>query len=431
MFASSMVRLSAVAFALLACSNSTEPSVDCRKLPLAPETARVDLAPPVFSNPLSISNPLFPISRLQSTVLLGTVDGLPFRTETTLMPTTKAITVNGRVIQTSESQYVAWLGGRLHEVALDWYAQADDGGVWYLGEDVFNFEDGVVADREGTWLAGRDGVAAMIMPAAPKTGDVYRPENSCPLVFEEVTVKSVGVTVTGPSGPVSGAIIVNELHMDGSREDKTFAPGYGEFFTGSGGDTEALALAVPTDARQGAEPAAIAALINGGLQASEAAASSSWTVASAALASMNTAWSAVRAGTPPLLATAMTNALTTVERAITSRNVASTRIAAIEASRAALDFRLMYRPSDEVNRARLDLWAAQIIADAAAGNVGFVRGDVASAGYTWDRIGTRSSAALRTQVDAIIRDLRAAADARNLPSASAAAVRLRTILLGS
>lgn len=273
-----------------ACSGSTEPVVNCDRLLVAPVSARVDLTPPVFSNPLSITNPLFPISRLHSTVLLGTVDGEPFRTETTLMPATKPITENGRLIQTHESQYVAWLGGRLQEVALDWYAQANDGGVWYLGEDVFNFEDGVVADREGTWQAGSNGTAAMIMPASPKAGDVYRPENSCPLVFEEVTVKSVGVTVAGPTGAVQGAIVVNELHMDGSREDKTFAPGYGEFFTGSGGDVEALALAVPTDARPGAEPPAIGAMINGGLQVLDAASSGNWSAASTALAAMAGAW---------------------------------------------------------------------------------------------------------------------------------------------
>ena len=51
----------------------------------------------------------------------------------------------------------------------------------------------VVADRDGIWLAGRDGPAAMIMPAMAKVGDVFRPENICGVVFEEVTVQSVGV----------------------------------------------------------------------------------------------------------------------------------------------------------------------------------------------------------------------------------------------
>ena len=49
-------------------------------------------------------------------------------------------------MRTLVSQYVAYLGGRIQEVALDFYAQADDGSVWYFGEDVYNYEKGAVAD---------------------------------------------------------------------------------------------------------------------------------------------------------------------------------------------------------------------------------------------------------------------------------------------
>ena len=220
--------------ALLACSNSTEPNADCTNLPLAPESDRVDLVTPVFRTRATSPIRSSPISRLHSAVLLGSEDGLPLRIETTLLPTAKTITVNGQAVQAHESQYVAFLDGRIHEVALDWYAQADDGAVWYLGEDVFNYEDGVLADTEGTWMADRDGPAAMIMPADPQVGDVYRPENIPGLVFEEVTVSAAGIDVDGPSGSVTGAIEVDELHMEGTHETKLFAPDYGEFFTASG-----------------------------------------------------------------------------------------------------------------------------------------------------------------------------------------------------
>jgi hypothetical protein len=69
----------------------------------------------------------------------------------------------------------------------------------------------------------------MIMPAHPKVGDVYRTENVPGLVFEQVTVRTVGTTVDGPHGPIEGAMVGEELHQDGKREAKTFAPGYGEF----------------------------------------------------------------------------------------------------------------------------------------------------------------------------------------------------------
>src|SRR3990170_3400000 len=165
-------------------------------LPVAPASERVDLARPSFSNPTQVTNPLHPTSRVNSVLMLGRVDRLPFRTEVTLLPETKTIAWNGQQVETRASQYVAFLDGRVHEVALDWYAQADDGSVWYFGEDVFNYEDGVVAD--------------------PHVGDVYRPENIPGLVFEEVTVRAVRQTMHGPRGRVDGAILVEELHMDGT-----------------------------------------------------------------------------------------------------------------------------------------------------------------------------------------------------------------------
>ncbi|MGH2488366.1 MAG: hypothetical protein ACRDFR_01935, partial [Candidatus Limnocylindria bacterium] len=228
--------------------SSTIPQPNVGDLPVAPQSARVDLAMPAFSNPTDVTNPLFPVSSQESILLVGTVDDEPFRTEVTLLPETRIIEWAGRSVEVLVSQYVAYLDGRIHEVAYDFYAEADDGSVWYFGEDVFNFADGAISNTHGTWIAGRDGPAAMIMPADPQVGDVYRPENIPGLVFEEVTVKEVAQTLDGPIGPIEDGLVVTELHMDGATEDKTFAPGYGEFFTSDGVDTEALAMAIPADA---------------------------------------------------------------------------------------------------------------------------------------------------------------------------------------
>jgi hypothetical protein len=175
-----------------------------RDLPVASSTERVDLASPSFSDPTDVSNPLFPVSNQASVLLLGRVDGKPFRTEVTLLPETRIIEWQGQQVETLVSQYVAYLGGRIHEVAYDFYAQDDAGAVWYFGEDVFNFKNGAIADTHGTWIAGKDGPAAMIMPSDPQAADVYRPENIPGFVFEEVTVKATDQTLQGPLGPVDG-----------------------------------------------------------------------------------------------------------------------------------------------------------------------------------------------------------------------------------
>ncbi|MGI0029564.1 MAG: hypothetical protein ACREAQ_07635, partial [Nitrososphaera sp.] len=299
-----------MALAGASCGDAAAPNPSCSDFPTAPASARVDLGRPSFSDPTNVTNPLFPISQLARALLLGNVGGVPLRVETTLLPYTRTIEVNGRDVETLVSQYVAFLDGRILEVALDWYAQADDGSVWYFGEDVFNYEDGIIVDTEGTWLAGRDGPVAMIMAANPQVGNVWRPENICGLVFEEVTVTSTGVTVNGPGGPVAGAIVVDELHMDLTHEDKIFAPGYGEFSTGSGSDLEAIALAVPTDALPGPTPAELGTLSSRATDVFDAAHAGDWSAASAAVNDMTAAWATFQGGAvPPMLDTQMDGAL--------------------------------------------------------------------------------------------------------------------------
>jgi hypothetical protein len=219
-------------------------------LPVAPDADRIDLVAGPFTDPTSITNPLFPIGDLRSAVLNGHVDGLPFRTETTLLPHTRIIEwTDGQCVEAVVSQHTAYLGGRLEEVALDYYAQADDGSVWYFGEDVLNYDTrGEITDTEGTWLAGKEGPAAMIMPGIPQIGDVNRPENIPGLVFEEVSAKLIDETVNGPSGPVNGVFVAEELHDDRSFSDKVFAPGYGEFLSAHDGDLEKMAVASPMPA---------------------------------------------------------------------------------------------------------------------------------------------------------------------------------------
>ena len=390
----------------------------------APASERVDLARPSFTHPTRITNPLFPIGRLRSALLLGHVEGKPFRTETTLLPRTTTVNWDGRRVRVLLSQYVAYLDGRLEEVALDRYAQADDGSVWYFGEDVFDYRNGAVVFTEGTWLAGREGPAAMIMPGHPKVGDVFRTENAPGIVFEEVTVKSLDETVDGPRGPVQGAMMAAELHSDGTSEEKIFAPGYGEFRTSGGGDLEALALAVPADALAGPPPADLKALTIGSVAILESARLEDWEAAGATLRRMNDAWNVLESTTPPMVADRMVSGLHSLKRAVIARKPAETAQAAIDVGQSALDLELRYRSPAEINADRFVLWTQQLRVDAAAKNLAGVTGDVAVLEWIRDRIGQTLDVAERREVDGRLRDLRAAADAGNLPSAADHAARL-------
>ena len=232
---------------LAACGAGTTTAATTTTVPAATDEHRVDLETPVFSHPTEITNPLFPM--LTHVVQLGDDAGEALRVEVTLSPTTKTIEWEGNAVEVVVSEFTGYLDGKLAETATDYFAQADDGSVWYFGEDVTNYEkDGTVKDHEGTWLAGKDGPPGMIMPADPKVGDVFRPENIPDLVFEEVTVLETGLTVDGPSGPVDGAVKVRERLMDGTTEDKVYAPGYGEFRAETEDEFYEVKLALPTDA---------------------------------------------------------------------------------------------------------------------------------------------------------------------------------------
>jgi len=402
------------------------------KLPIAHESERVDVVAPTFTNPTSITNPLFPISELHSAVLNGTVDGKTFHTETTLLPETRIIEwADGHQVETLVSQYVAFYDGRIEEVALDYYAQADDGSVWYFGEDVFNYKDGFIADTDGTWIAGKEGPPAMIMPADPKRGDVYRPENAPGLVFEEVTVKSADEPVTGPRGLVSGAIVARELHQDGSRENKTFAPGYGEFYTGSGGDIEAMAVAVPTDALDVPVPAALEALAGRADGTFAAVKASNWKAASVGVGKLDDGWRIYRSQkVPPRIAAEMSSAITALDSAVTARDQVRAGTAAIDVAQSTLDLELRYRPPADIDRARFELWTRQLLVDATARNMAGVRGDLATLEWIRDRFAVTLDKVDLTRVDTQLVGLRRAVNDGDLRGVSAGAVRLGATVAG-
>jgi hypothetical protein len=409
------------------------PPDDVIKLPIAPRSKRVDLAVPVFSRPTEVTNPLFPIKRLHHAVLVGEAEGEPFRAETTLLPGTKALEFEGGRIEALISQYVAYLNGRLHEVALDWYAQDDDGNVWYFGEDVFNYEDGRVANTEGTWVSCKDGPPAMIMPRQPRVGNVFRVENIYPVVFEEVEVTRTNQTVRGPLDPVRGAITVRQLHLDGSFAPKIFAPGYGEFSTGSGHDFESLALAVPANRAAGPVPRELSAILDGAEEAYESATKGDWSAARQHITQVLPAWRQYRmAGLAPfLLQPLMTGAAEALRDGVSRRDAATARQAAVNVARQGLDLLVRHAARTSVDLDRLDVFTRQLAIDADGRNQGGARGTLVIMGLILDRLASiedRKTRGRLARVRSIIAELSAANERGDFAAVFRGAVRLERIL---
>ena len=391
-------------------------------------SARVDLNNPIFSNPTNITNPLFPVAKVSKALLLGRVGGLPFHVEYTLMPRTRTIKWNGQAVETLEVQYAAQLGGRVTEMALDWYAQADDGSVWYFGEDVFDYENGVIISTDGTWLAGRDGIPAMIMPAKPKVGNVYRVENIPGVAWEEITVKAINQTVNGPRGQVSDAMIGLELHMNGTYSNKTFAPNYGEFVTIRGSELEALALAIPTDALECSVPAELETLSNGADEVYNALQAGIWSNISSSMTAMITAWDTYQAGkVPGMLDAQMSTALVELTAAVNAHQPSEARQAVMNLSHANLDLQLPHRPLSDIELERGALYARQLLLDAC--DLGAIRSDVTNLEWLWKRVQHTININEARVIEPHIRELRVAVDSKKTSNIPTQAAALRKVFL--
>jgi len=259
---------------------------------------------------------------------------------------------------------------------------------------------------------------------------VYRPENVPEVVFEEVRVDKVDMNVPGPSGNISGAMEVNELHMDGTREGKIFAPGYGEFSTGDpGGDLEAVSLASPTDRRPDPAPAEFGALSAAVRAVYEAVAVSDADRAKQAATTLDQAWgAALTKDIPPQMASQMKRDLGEMATAVDVKDWRSAQSAALRVAQNELDLRLLYQQVIDVDLARMALWADQLPIDVAADDGGAVLADVAVLERVWER--TRHGVDSAGAVDAALQQLRKAADAEDLPAADGAAAALKQALAG-
>jgi hypothetical protein len=195
---------------------------------------------PAFTNPLSITNVYQPFVVGGVKVFEGADQGAQFDVVDTYLSTTRTFMLNGvpvacHVMQEHESE-----DGEITEISLNYFAQADDGAVYYFGEVVDQYLGGAVVGHSGSWLVGGPtlpgdppGTAvatepAVFMPAEPEEGETWKPEDLFPVVDETVEALKVGVGVNVPAGHFVDCLKVRETSaIDGGHETKWYAPGVG------------------------------------------------------------------------------------------------------------------------------------------------------------------------------------------------------------
>ncbi|MGH8828922.1 MAG: hypothetical protein ACRDVZ_15245 [Jiangellaceae bacterium] len=119
-----------------------------------------------------------------------------------------AIGVTARVVRDTVT-----VDGEIIEDTVDWYAQDQQGNIWYLGEDTAEFEDGEIASREGSFEAGVDGaLPGIIIPADPQPGMQYRQEYFEGEAEDNGAVLSIAEMAEVPFGQFTEALLTKDTN---------------------------------------------------------------------------------------------------------------------------------------------------------------------------------------------------------------------------
>ena len=181
---------------------------------------------PTFSHPQQITNHYLPLASLKQDILQNEKE----RVERTARPEIrKTFQVGGQSVEAltvEDREFNA--GGELIEATRDYFAQDDDGNVYYMGEDVDEYSHGKITGHSGAWLFGKDTQRlGLLMPSHPKVGDNFKSEDAPPITWEVDEVVSLSETATAPAGTFQNCLKIKERASDGDTEYKIYAPDIG------------------------------------------------------------------------------------------------------------------------------------------------------------------------------------------------------------
>ena len=172
-------------------------------------------------NPFFILEPSY-----QITLSGGEADEVAQVTITVLNETREVNGTETRVIEERES-----VGGDLVEISRNFFAICEEtNSVFYFGEEVDIYDNGMIVDHEGAWRAGEGtNRAGIIMPGTILLGARYYQEIAPSVALDRAEIIDMGEAIQTPSGDYSDTLITREttpLEPD-EVELKYYAAGIG------------------------------------------------------------------------------------------------------------------------------------------------------------------------------------------------------------
>jgi hypothetical protein len=204
------------------------------------ESRLEDFDPDNFDDPTNIDNPWYPMEPGTQWVYEGSTEDKGFTIPHRIVFTVTDLT---KVLEGIET-VVAWVEdyseGQLVESELAFYAQDNDGKVWYLGEYPEEYEKEVFVDAPA-WLAGFKGARAGIkMQAEPQEGMPAYSQGWGPAVnwTDYGTVDQMGQETCVPLDCYKDVMVIAEssLQETDAFQIKYYAQGVGEVRVGWRGE---------------------------------------------------------------------------------------------------------------------------------------------------------------------------------------------------
>lgn len=200
-----------------------------------------DFSPKNFSNSTTVSNKMFPLKPGTLLVSEGKAKDVEGDEETRRIEfTTTGLTKKIGDINTVVVYINDYADGELVESELAFYAQDNDGGVWYFGEYPEEYENGKFLGAKA-WIHGiQEAKAGLLMKANPTVGEASYYEGWGPAVGwnDFAKVLEIGKEDCVPVSCYKDVVVIEEgsLGEKGAFQIKSFAPGIGNFRTGWRGE---------------------------------------------------------------------------------------------------------------------------------------------------------------------------------------------------
>lgn len=219
---------------------ANEPTTEATTASPSPVFGEFD--PANFSNPTVIDNEWSPMIPGTQWVFEGSTieEGvtIPHRIEFTVTDLTKEI----QGVRTVVAWIVDISNGEVVEKEIAFYAQDDDGTVWYFGEHPEEYKDGEFVTAP-TWIAGiEEAKPGVKMWPEPQIGMPSYYQGWAPTVewSDYGTVDEIVKDICVPAGCYEDALIIAESSLDevGIYQLKYYARGVGEIQTGFRGQPE-------------------------------------------------------------------------------------------------------------------------------------------------------------------------------------------------